>query len=286
MTETKEERFGKTLEEIRQAAEQEYQLLKFTDDFLFCKIMEEREDIARELVELILDKKISKVVVQKQETIEMTSDGKGIRLDVYAQDERETIYDLEMQTTMRANLAKRSRYYQGMIDLNLMKRGGKYEELRPTYIIFLCLTDPFGQGNHIYTFENQCKENEQMILGDETCKIFLNASGTKEDVSDGLMDFFQMLNTGEGKTELTRKIHDEVERAKTHEEWRTEYMTLFMRDQEMKEQGRQEGKIEGKMETLLELVKEGTISVRVAAEKLHMLDEEVENMIMKNGKQE
>lgn len=67
-----------TQEQIRQAAEQKYQSLQFTDDFLFCKILEERPDIAKELVELILNRKIRKVVVRKQETIELTSDGHGI----------------------------------------------------------------------------------------------------------------------------------------------------------------------------------------------------------------
>lgn len=37
---------------------------------------------------------------------------------------------------------------------------------------------------------------------------------------------------------------DAVEHARKHEEWRTEYMTLQMRDNEMKEKGRKEERIE------------------------------------------
>ncbi|MBR1693101.1 MAG: hypothetical protein IJ711_10090 [Lachnospiraceae bacterium] len=46
-----------TTEELRQRAEERYQQLQFRDDFLFCKILEERPDIAQELLELILNKK-------------------------------------------------------------------------------------------------------------------------------------------------------------------------------------------------------------------------------------
>ena len=35
-----------------------YEELEFTDDFLFCKIMENNVDLCKELTELILDRKI------------------------------------------------------------------------------------------------------------------------------------------------------------------------------------------------------------------------------------
>ena len=99
-----------TFEQIQQMAAEKYRTLKFTDDFLFCKILQECPDITQELVELVLNRKVRKVVVQKQETIELTSDGKGIRLDVYVEEKNDAIYDLEMQTTNKPELPKRSRY--------------------------------------------------------------------------------------------------------------------------------------------------------------------------------
>ena len=46
-------------------AEECYNNLQFRDDFLFCKILTERTDIAKELLELILNRKIRKVEAQK-----------------------------------------------------------------------------------------------------------------------------------------------------------------------------------------------------------------------------
>lgn len=65
-----------------------------------------------------------------QQPIELTADGKGARFDVYSEDDTGTVFDCEMQTTENRNLPKRSRYYQGMIDLNLIERGADYGELR------------------------------------------------------------------------------------------------------------------------------------------------------------
>ena len=78
--------------------------------------------------------------------IEITADGRGIRLDVYLDDEHGTVYDLEMQTTKHSDLPKRSRYYQGMIDLNLIQRGAKFSDLKKSYVIFICTEDPFDEG--------------------------------------------------------------------------------------------------------------------------------------------
>ena len=50
-------------------------------------------------------------------------DSKGIRLDVYVEDDKETIYNIEMQTSSNKNLPKRTRYYRGMIDLNILQTG-------------------------------------------------------------------------------------------------------------------------------------------------------------------
>ncbi len=41
-----------------------------------------------------------------------------------------SVYDIEMQTTLQKDLGKRTRYYQGMIDLNLIEKGAKYSKLK------------------------------------------------------------------------------------------------------------------------------------------------------------
>ena len=42
---------------------------------------------------------------------------------------------------------------------------------------------------HIYTFENRCRENLSLSLGDESIKIFLNTRGTLDDVDAEMKEF-------------------------------------------------------------------------------------------------
>jgi len=78
-----------------------YEELGLSDDFLFCKIMQSNPDLCKELAELVLSRKIGKIIsIDKQKPIEITRDGKGVRFDVYMEDDASTVYDIEMQTTI------------------------------------------------------------------------------------------------------------------------------------------------------------------------------------------
>ncbi len=69
-----------------------------------------------------------------------------------------------------------------MLDLQLVDAGQHYKKLNKSYIIFICPFDLYGKGRHIYTFENICKEDNSISMGDEAVKIFLKADGTMDDV--------------------------------------------------------------------------------------------------------
>ena len=111
--------------------------------------------------------------------------------------------------------------------------------------IHICTFDLFGEGRHQYTFENLCQENHEIALGDGTVKMFLNTEGTKGDISGDLKAFLDYVSGRESDSPLVRKLEAEVSRAKKNREWRREYMTLLMRDQENIEKGRTEGVEQG-----------------------------------------
>ncbi len=229
--------------------QKQYEELGFTDDFMFCKVLSNHPELCHELLELILGKKIGQFVkLEKQKPIEITSDGKGIRFDVYSEDDKGSVFDCEMQTTQNVNLPKRSRYYQGMIDLNLIERGADYNELKKSYVIFICPFDVFRKGLHKYTFENICVEDTSIRLKDDAVKIFLCAGGTADDVSDDLAAFLEYISGKTVNNRFVNELDEAVERAKKHEEWRMEYMTLLMRDQEMIKKGIAEGIAKGMAE--------------------------------------
>ena len=82
--------------------QKQYKELTFTDDFMFGKVLVNNPEICRRLLEVLLDIKIKEISFpERQKNIEIISDGKGIRLDVYVDDENGTIYNIEMQTKVK-----------------------------------------------------------------------------------------------------------------------------------------------------------------------------------------
>ena len=226
--------------------------LKICDDFMFAKVMRNK-DICKEIIEKVLKIKIDKIeYLEEQKTIDIKYDAKSIRLDVYIKDEKNTVYNVEVQTTNQYNLAKRSRYYQGLIDLDLIEKGEIYNNLNRSYVIFICTFDPFKRDRHIYTFRNICEEDKELYLEDETTKIFLNSKGTLNDVDEDIKAFLDYVSGKISNNELVKRVDSEVSRIKRNEEWKVEYMTLLMREREIaweaKEEGRKEGRMEGRKE--------------------------------------
>ena len=155
-----------------------------TDNFIFGAVMQNPK-LCKALLECILNIKIREIKYPELEkTISKGVGSKSVRLDVYIEDEFDTIYNIEMQTTNKKNLPKRMRYYQGIIDINIIDKGEDYNKLKKSYVIFICDYDEFGIGRHIYTFENTCIQEPALKLNDDTVKIILNTKGTMDDVSD------------------------------------------------------------------------------------------------------
>jgi hypothetical protein len=74
------------------AAEYSYEKLTLADDFMFGKIMACREDLCKELLELVLGIRIARGrYIEPQKDVQITADGKGVRFDVYADDDNQTV---------------------------------------------------------------------------------------------------------------------------------------------------------------------------------------------------
>ncbi len=155
-----------------------------------------------------------------------------------------------MQTTSSDVLPKRSRYYQSVIDINLMEKGVNYSRLKRSYVIFICTFDPFDRGRHIYHFENLCREDPSIRLADETGKIFLNTKGTMDDVDGKLRNLLNYFESSVPQDSFTRELDDAVNKAREHKEWRREYMNWLTWETDIREEARAEGRAEAIIELL------------------------------------
>ena len=206
--------------------ETNYEELTITNNFIFCKVMQSNPNLCKQLVELITGRKISHMVgLNGEQTIEITPDGKGIRLDVYFEDDSSVMYDVEMQVESNKNLARRSRFYQNMMDSQALDKNSNYLQLMDSYVIFIC---PFNilpdTGYHLYHFRPRADEDTSIVLDDGTSRIFVCATGTKDDVSDEMKSFLNYLSGKLANSQLTSQLDDAVKLARMNKKWRVEYM--------------------------------------------------------------
>ncbi len=234
--------------------------LTIQDNFLFQKVMQNKR-ICKHLIEKILKIKIKDITYPDNEkTIDIRLDSKSVRLDVYVEDEKGTVYDIEMQCTSGTDgeLAKRTRYYQGMIDMDLLGKGKTktYDQLNPTYIIFICTFDLFGKGFPMYTFRSLCVEDTELALGDQSTKLFLNSTSTATDIDPDITAFLHYVNENAVTGKFVESVAKEVARIKRHEETRREYMKLSMALEKKRQEGFQEGSQKMQITVALDMLKD------------------------------
>ena len=293
-------------ERYEQELRREFKKLKFTDDFMFGRLMSD-ERICRIVLEIFTGREIKDIQsIIDQRTLRITSESKGVRYDVYIETD-EYVNDIEMQqiddkNTIN-NLPRRSRFYQGLLDLNVLKKGKDYEELKDSYVIFICTFDPFGEGLCCYNYENTCRDGERRFLEDGRNILFFNTKGTIKNVSKEVLAMLNYMETGEATDEITRYIDNEVEQMHFDGAALADYLIRQMQQRErdmaaqqrgveqgikqgMQEgmqqgiqQGIQKGIEKGRISMLKQLIESGNISIETAAIQMGVTVEEFKKMV-------
>ena len=236
--------------------------LTIKDNFLFGAVMCVEEN-CKGFLEMVLGFSISSVVVSKEKSMIYHPEYKGVRLDIYAEDENHTHYNVEMQVKKKSALGKRSRYYHSQMVMEALASGEVYETLPDTVVIFVCDFDPFGERLYCYTFGNECKENKNVKLDDGSCTIFLSTKGENEEkVPQELVRFLKFVTAdlkeseGDFQDRLVSQLQKTIREIKTDREMGERYMTLEELLKDEKQEGRMEGRLEATRENILELLEE------------------------------
>ena len=140
--------------------------------------------------------------------------------------------------------------------MNILEKGDNYKNLKRSFVIFVCTFDLFGEGRHIYTFENRCIQNLELGLGDDTTKIILNTKGTMDDVTPEMKKLLNFIDGKEPEDDFTRELDEAVQSVRKNEKWRLDYMTLQMNYQEKYEQGIEQGN----KQSALRMIEAGKLS--------------------------
>ena len=253
--------------------------LTIQDNFIFQKVMLKKH-ICKAVLERLLDISIKDIVyIQEEKTLDVSLETKSVRLDVYVNDDKGTVFNIEMQTSKdMEELVKRTRFYQSILDMYHLQKGQKYMTLNDSYIIFICTFPVFTGHRHKYTFKNVCIEEHDILLNDGATKLFLSTKGKMDDISKPLQRFLEYVDGHAATDDLLRDIESAVNEAKHCEAWREEYSMLSMDHYTYWKEGIAEGRAEGLAEGKAAGLAEGEARGKAAAKAeviLQMLRENV-----------
>ncbi len=209
--------------EKKLSPKQKWEQATIANNFIFYKVMRNNPDVCKQLLEILLEIKIDHIVMHQEETIETDYEKKGIRLDVYAKGSDKS-FNLEMQATDSGELPERSRYYQGVLDIDELDSGADYKDLKTSYVIFICVPDIFGEGLGKYTFENTCLEKPELKLNDRAYKLFFIAENYAKILNEKQRAFLKLVTSNDSSTRFTKRISELVEDAKHNTQWRKQFM--------------------------------------------------------------
>ena len=214
--------------------------LTFADDFMFGRVMQNPE-ICKGLLERLLEIKIEKVEYPTlQKSISPHYKSKGVRLDVYVQDSNR-VFDIEIQNFLDENLPKRTRYYQSMMDIDLLLKGNNYTQLKESFVIFVCKEDFFGENMPCYFFTNTCRDKPDLQLGDKSYKVIFNASAFENEKNLEKKSILEYIIDKKSTSEFTTKLDTLVEQTKLNEIFKGDYMAWGLAEFDAEQRGKKEG---------------------------------------------
>ena len=273
--------------------------LPFTDDRIFMNVMRSPK-ICRALLELILpNEEIGAIRLKKsdnplidnseidegadenlsvetQKTLKLETDAHGVRFDAFVASSK-LWADIEMQTDNDSKIDKRARYYHANMDLDFLEQGQSYENLKPSYVIFICTFDRFKRDEPVYFFRSWDVE-KGLPLDDLSYTLVLNTKCSPEKVPEALKPFYEYLNDPKKNeaSELTRMIDERVRKFNS-DEWRKKYMTFEYILNEQKRESFAEGAAQKQREIAKSMKDEG-IAKEVIEKITGLSAEEVEKL--------
>ncbi len=180
-----------------------------------------------------------------------------------------------MQTSNFANIPKRSRFYQSVMDVSSLGKAQDFDDLKESYVIFVCTKDLFGYNEPIYDFVTYDKKHG-IIYGDEAHTVIVNANAEISNETK-MGKFINYLKHNEVSDDFTSSIDDTINEIKLDGKMRGEYMVLEAKLMDAKREGREEGREEGIIMTYVNQIraikKKEKISIDEALIKLYIPEE-------------
>lgn len=280
------EKHNKHLEFIKQ--------LRLIDDIFMEKVFGEDIKCTQLLIQIILGKKDLKVTKINKQLPLSNLHGRSVRLDVFAVDTNDTLYNIEVQRGDSGAVPKRARYNSSMLDANITESGDDYSALKETYVIFITENDVLKGGLPIYHVERAVLETGK-LFNDKVHIIYVNSSIQDNTALGNLMHDFYCTDARQMYypilAQRVKYLKEDYEGVNTMCEAVREYFKDELAAGEAlsrakgREEGRAEGREEGRAESLINNVlnayRKGWQIVDIA-DFLGISEEQVKEILLNN----
>ena len=140
--------------------------------------------------------------------------GHSAQLDILAEDENGTQFNVEIQRNDEGASAKRARFYCGALDMHFLDTGEKYEALPEAYVIFITEHDVLKKGWPLYNVQ-RCLIGNGEVFEDGSHVVYVNAACQDDTPLGRLM---QDLNCKDPSKMHYKEMADTVNYFKTTKE--------------------------------------------------------------------
>ena len=140
--------------------------------------------------------------------------GHSAQLDILAEDEHGTKFNVEIQRSDEGASVQRARFYCGALDMHFLDRGKKYEALPDAYVIFITESDVLKKGRPLYNIQRSIDETGE-AFGDGSHIVYVNAACQDDTPLGRLMQDF---NCNDPAKMHYKELADRVNYFKTSKE--------------------------------------------------------------------
>ena len=173
------------------------QAMNLFDD-IFTSVVFKDEGACLHLVrQLMQNPKLNIVAFRTQDAIPMLI-SKSPRLDITAEDDKGTLYEIEIQRLEEPAPARRVRYYSSVMDSELLRKGVSYDKLPEVYLFYLSQKDIWQKGQTVYKLEQLLRFGDELMSYENGLHtIYVNAA-----IDDGsniakLMQYLKTAKAGD-----------------------------------------------------------------------------------------
>ena len=223
------------------------QAMNLFDD-IFTSVVFKDEGACLHLVrQLMQNPKLNIVAFRTQDAIPMLI-SKSPRLDITAEDDKGTLYEIEIQRVEEPAPARRVRYYSSVMDSELLRKGVSYDKLPEVYLFYLSQKDIWQKGQTVYKLEQSLRFGDELMPYENGLHtLYVNAA-----IDDGsnIAKLMQYLKTAKAGDTSQGALSAHVNYLKSPEGGRAK-MGEF--EKYFTEKGREEER----KDTALEMLKDG-----------------------------